>query len=154
MISWDSRAFAKGQIPHLREELSSLSNFVQVIKVGFARYYNRRYHHRRYFWGALQKRYFRLGWDIGQLSDLYRFKSVAGRIAWGPEGYRRNSLGYHFKTRNKEHLLSTAFGLKEFTVKSEKERIRRYRRYVYEAWAISHWVSHGYANTYKLKGVG
>jgi hypothetical protein len=33
--------------------------------------------------------------------------------------------------------LSTDFGLKEFNVKSEKERIRRYRRYVYEAGAIS-----------------
>ena len=28
-------------------------------------------------------------------------------------------------------------GLKEFNVKSEKERIRRYRRYVYESGAIS-----------------
>jgi putative transposase len=28
-------------------------------------------------------------------------------------------------------------GLKEFNVKSEKERIRRYRRFVYEAGAIS-----------------
>jgi hypothetical protein len=30
------------------------------------------------------------------------------------------------------------FGLKEFNVKSPKERIRRYRQYVYEAGAISH----------------
>ena len=29
-------------------------------------------------------------------------------------------------------------GLKEFNVRSQKERIRRYRRYVYEAGAISH----------------
>jgi hypothetical protein len=29
------------------------------------------------------------------------------------------------------------FGLKEFNVKSQKERIRRYRRYVYEAGAIN-----------------
>jgi hypothetical protein len=32
--------------------------------------------------------------------------------------------------------LSTDFGLKEFNVKSEKERIIRYRRYVYEAGAL------------------
>ncbi|CAB1055907.1 hypothetical protein D1BOALGB6SA_641, partial [Olavius sp. associated proteobacterium Delta 1] len=38
----DSREFAEGQIPYLREKLSSLSEFMREIKVGFARYYNRR----------------------------------------------------------------------------------------------------------------
>ena len=50
-----------------------------------------------------------------------------------PEDYRWNSLGYHVQTNNQDNFLSTDFGLKEFKVKSEKERIRRYRRYVYEA---------------------
>jgi hypothetical protein len=54
-----------------------------------------------------------------------------------PENYRWNSLGYHLQTQNKDQFLSTDFGLKEFNVKSEKERIRSYRRYVYEAGAIS-----------------
>lgn len=54
-----------------------------------------------------------------------------------PEDYRWNSLGYHLQTENKDQFLSTDFGLKEFRVKSKKERIRRYRRYVYEAGAIS-----------------
>ena len=53
-----------------------------------------------------------------------------------PEDYRWNSLGYHVQTNNRDNFLSTDFGLKEFNVKSEKERIRRYRRYVYEAGAI------------------
>jgi hypothetical protein len=53
-----------------------------------------------------------------------------------PEDYRWNSLGYHLQTENKDQFLSTDFGLEEFNVKSEKERIRRYRRYVYEAGAI------------------
>ena len=35
----------------LRAKLSSLSEFVREIKVGFARYYNRRYNRRGYFWG-------------------------------------------------------------------------------------------------------
>ncbi len=30
------------------------------------------------------------------------------------------------------------FGLKEFGIKSKKERVRRYRQYVYEAGAIDH----------------
>jgi hypothetical protein len=47
----DSRDFAEGQIPYLREKLSSLSEFMREIKVGFARYYNRRHNRRGYFWG-------------------------------------------------------------------------------------------------------
>ena len=54
-----------------------------------------------------------------------------------PEDYRWNSLGYHVQTTNRDNFLSTDFGLKEFNVKSEKERIRRYRKYVYEAGAVN-----------------
>ena len=61
-----------------------------------------------------------------------------------PEDYRWNSLGYHVQTKNRDSFLSTDFGLKEFNppsadkcLKSEKERIRRYRRYVYETGAVN-----------------
>jgi putative transposase len=54
-----------------------------------------------------------------------------------PEEYRWNSLGYHVQTNNRNNFLSTDFGLKEFNVKSKKERVRRYRRYVYEAGALN-----------------
>jgi putative transposase len=54
-----------------------------------------------------------------------------------PEQYRWNSLGYHIQINNQESFLSTDFGLKEFNVKSKKERIRRYRRYVYEAGSLN-----------------
>ena len=40
------------------------------------------------------------------------------------------------QTKNRDNFLSTDFGLKEFNVKSERERVRRYRRYVYEAGAV------------------
>ena len=53
-----------------------------------------------------------------------------------PEDYRWNSIGYHVQTDNKDGFLSADFGLKEFNVKSEKERIRLYRKYVYETGAI------------------
>jgi len=46
----DSRIFIEGQMPYLREKLSSLSEFMREIKVGFARYYNRRHNRRGYFW--------------------------------------------------------------------------------------------------------
>ena len=53
-----------------------------------------------------------------------------------PEEYRWNSLGYHLQTENKDRFLSTDFGLEEFNVRGQKERIKRYRRYIYEAGAI------------------
>ena len=82
-----------------------------------------------------------------------------------PEDYRWNSLGYHIQTGNKDNFLSLDFGLKEFgpgeirsAVTSElhpstivptygagragvldtEERLKRYRRYVYEAGALDH----------------
>jgi len=54
-----------------------------------------------------------------------------------PEDYRRSSIDYHLQTENKDKFRPTDFGLKEFNVKSKKERVRRYRRYVYEAGALS-----------------
>ena len=54
-----------------------------------------------------------------------------------PELYRWNSLGYHMQTNNNDNFLSTDFGLKEFNVNSKKERIRRYRRYVYEVGSLN-----------------
>ena len=44
---------------------------------------------------------------------------------------------YHVQTKNRDSFLSTDFRLKEFNVKSKKECIRRYRRYVYEAGAVN-----------------
>jgi len=45
-------------------------------------------------------------------------------------------LGYNVQTNNRDIFVSTNFGLKEFNLKSKKERIGRYRRYVYEAGAL------------------
>jgi putative transposase len=49
-----------------------------------------------------------------------------------PEDYRWCSLGYHVQARNKGRFLSLDFGLREFGVKSGKERLRYFRRFVYE----------------------
>jgi hypothetical protein len=67
---------------------------------------------------------------------LILFDARAG-ILQRPEDYRWNSLGYHVQTNNRDNFPSTDFGLKEFNVKSIKERIKRYRRYVYEAGAVN-----------------
>jgi len=54
-----------------------------------------------------------------------------------PEDYRWSSLGYHTQSGNRDGFLSTDFGLVEFNVMDEAERLRRYRRYVYEAGALT-----------------
>ncbi len=58
-------------------------------------------------------------------------------IAERPEDYRWSSIGYHLQTGNKDNFLSLDFELVEFGVMDEKERLRRYRRYVYEAGAVN-----------------
>ena len=55
-----------------------------------------------------------------------------------PEDYRWSSIGYHIQTGNKDNFLSLDFGLKEFGVVNTEERLKRYRRYVYEAGALDH----------------
>ena len=133
----DSREFAEGQIPYWREKLSSLSEFIREIKVGFARYYNRRQNRRGYFWGDRFKSLIvEKGETLVNCLAYIDLNPLRAGIVDRPEDYRWNSLGYHLQTENKDEFLSTDFGLKEFNVKSEKERIRRYRQYVYEAGAI------------------
>ena len=134
----DSRTFSKGQLPYFREKLSSLSEFMREIKVGFARYYNRRHDRRGYFWGDRFKSVIvDKGETLVNCLAYIDLNPLRAGLVDRPEDYRWNSLAYHLQAQNKDQFLSTDFGLKEFNVKSEKERIRRYRRFVYEAGAIS-----------------
>ena len=135
----DERAFAAGQIPSLREKLSNLSEFVREIKVGFTRYYNKRHNRRGYFWGDRFKSVIvEKGETLINCLAYIDLNPLRAGIVSRPEDYRWNSLWYHVQTNNRDNFLSTDFGLKEFSVKNEKERIRRYRRYVYEAGALDH----------------
>ncbi len=59
----------------------------------------------------------------------------AGLVA-KPEDYRWNSIGYHAQQKNKGDFLSLDFGLKELGVLEAKERLRLYRKFLYEAGAI------------------
>jgi REP element-mobilizing transposase RayT len=134
----DDRIFTDGLIPSLRVKLSSLSEFIREIKVGFARYYNKKHNRRGYFWGDRFKSVIvDKGETLVNCLAYIDLNPLRAGIVNRPEDYRWNSLGYHVQTNNRDNFLSTDFGLKEFNVKSEKERIRRYRRYVYEAGALS-----------------
>jgi hypothetical protein len=134
----DECIYADGLISSLRLKFSSLSEFMREIKVNFARFYNRRHHRRGYFWGDRFKSVIvENGETLINCLAYIDLNPLRAGLVDRPEQYRWNSLGYHIQTNNWDNFLSTDFGLKEFNVKSEKERIRRYRRYVYEVGSLN-----------------
>ncbi len=134
----DDQAFAKGWIPSLRVKLSSLSEFMREIKVGFARYYNRRHNRRGYFWGDRFKSVIvENGETLINCLAYIDLNPLRAGLVERPEKYRWNSLGYHVQTGNKDNFLSLDFGLKEFGMLDAEERLRGYRLYVYEAGALN-----------------
>jgi putative transposase len=143
----------EGQLPFIREKLASLSEFVREIKVNFTRFYNKRHGRRGYFWGDRFKSVIvEKGETLINCLAYIDLNPVRAGIVERPEDYRWSSLGYHIQANNKDRFLSTDFGqvksaslshrelhrasLKKFNVKSQKERVRIYRRYVYETGAI------------------
>ena len=150
----DGSMFAAGWIPALREKLSSLSEFVKEIKQSFSRYYNNRHHRRGTLWGERFKSLIvENGETLINCLAYIDLNPIRAGIVERPEDYRWNSLGYHIQTGNKDNFLSLDFGLKEFghgeirsAVTSElhwaselnaEERLKGYRRYVYEAGALN-----------------
>ncbi len=130
-------SFAEGQIPYLREKLSNLSEFVREIKVGFTRFYNRRHKRRGYFWGDRFKSVIvENGETLVNCLAYIDLNPLRAGLVEHPEDYRWNSMGYHIQTGNRDNFLSLDFGLKEFGVLEARERLRAYRRYVYEAGAV------------------
>ncbi len=122
----------------MREKLSNLSEFVREIKVGFTRYYNKRHHRRGYFWGDRFKSVIvENGETLINCLAYIDLNPLRAGLVERPEEYRWNSLGYHIQTGNKDDFLSLDFGLIEFGLIDAQERLKRYRRYVYEAGALN-----------------
>lgn len=150
----EKRALAwEGQMPFVRDKLASLSEFMREIKVNFTRFYNKRHGRRGYFWGDRFKSVIvEEGETLINCLAYIDLNPVRAGIVERPEDYRWNSLGYHIQASNKDGFLSTDFGpmkyaslsqcelhrasLKQFNMKSEAERVRLYRKYVYETGAI------------------
>ena len=127
----------RGHLPSWRGKLASLSEFMRDIKVNFARFYNRRHNRRGYFWGDRFKSVIvDRGETLVNCLAYIDLNPLRAGIVDKPEKYRWNSIGYHLQTNNKDNFLSTDFGLKEFNVGSQKERIRRYREYLYSAGSL------------------
>jgi putative transposase len=129
--------FVEGQMPFWRQKLSNLSEFIRDIKVNFARFYNRRHGRRGYFWGDRFKSVIvDKGETLVNCLAYIDLNPLRAGIVEKPEEYRWSSIGYHVQTNNKDKFLSTDFGYEEFNVRSEKARIRLYRKYLYEAGSI------------------
>jgi len=135
----DEYIFPEGHLPQFRVKLANLSEFVRDVKVNFTRYYNRRHDRRGYFWGDRFKSVIvDKGETLINCLAYIDLNPLRAGIVEKPEEYRWSSIGYHIQTGNMDHFLSTDFGLKEFNVKNKRERIRRYRRYMYHAGSIDH----------------
>jgi putative transposase len=129
----EDRVMTEGQIPSFRARWSSLSEFVKEVKLGFTRFYNRRHNRRGFLWGERFKSVIvEKGETLINCLAYIDLNPVRAGIVEKPEEYRWNSIGYHVQTTNRDDFLSLDFGLKEFKVLDAKERLRRYRRFLYE----------------------
>ncbi len=141
-----NRKMGAGQIPVLRKKWASLSEFVKDVKQCFSRYYNRLHNRKGFFWS---ERFKSVIVDNGEtLINCLAYidlNPVRAGLVKKPEDYRWSSLGFHAQTGNKDGLLSLDFGLKEFGLKTEKERFRVYRNYVHGKGAISD-ITHSQEN--------
>jgi len=133
----EARELTDGQLPLWRQKLESLSEYVREIKLRFTRYYNKRYGRRGYFWGDRFKSVVvENGQTLINCLAYIDLNPIRAGLVSRPEDYRWNSIGYHVQTNNKGRFLSLDFGLKEFGVPGNKERVRRYRQFLYETGAM------------------
>jgi putative transposase len=121
------------QMDELRKKMANLSDYVKEIKQGFSRHYNKVHKKKGYFWSERFKSVIvENGEALINCLAYIELNPVRAGLVKHPEEYRWCSLGYHVQTRNRSRFLSLDFGLREFGVRSGKDRLREYRRYVYE----------------------
>ena len=129
--------FVEDKIEYYREKWSNLSELMKEIKQRFSKFYNKRHNRRGTLWGERFKSVIvEEGATLINCLAYIDLNPVRAGIVKRPEDYRWSSLGYHIQSGNRDGFLSTDFGLVEFNVMDENERLRRYRRYVYEAGAL------------------
>ena len=134
----DTKKIGEENLPHYRAKLSNLSEFMRELKTGFSRFYNKRHNRRGYFWGDRFKSVIvEDGQTLVNCLAYIDLNPVRAGIVRKPEDYRWNSIGYHIQAQNKDNLLSLDFGLKEFGVLDSDERLRRYRRFLYEKGGLT-----------------
>ena len=128
----DEYTLKAGQIPFYRQKWTSLSEYVKEIKQSFTRMYNKKRRRKGTFWAERFKSVIvEKGETLINCLAYIDLNPVRAGLVDRPEEYRWSSLGYRFRTSRKDEFLSWNLGLKEYNVKSPKERLRQYREFVY-----------------------
>ena len=92
----DDQYIGGEQVEEVRKRLCSLAAYVKDIKQGFARYYNKRYCRRGYFWGDRFKSLIvEDGPTLVNLLAYVDLNPIRAGIVKQPEDYKWCSLGYH-----------------------------------------------------------
>jgi hypothetical protein len=108
---------------------------MREIKVGFARYYNRRHNRRGYFWGDRFKSVIvDKGETLVNCLAYIDLNPLRAGMVDRPEDYRWNSLGYHLQTENKDQFLSTDFGLKESILLKTRKKTKADQRFGWDVF--------------------
>jgi putative transposase len=131
------RELLDGQIPFYRAKWASLSELVKDFKQSFSRWFNKTHGRQGYFWGERFKSVLVENGDtLVNLLAYVDLNPVRAGLVNRPEDYRWCSLGYHLQAGNSEGLLSLDLGLAPFGTLDEGQRLRAYRKYVYEVGSL------------------
>ncbi len=131
------RELLDGQIPFYRAKWESLSELVKDFKQSFSRWFNKTHGRRGYFWGErFQSVLVENGDTLVQVLAYVDLNPVRAGLVSRPEDYRWCSLGHHLQAGNPDGLLSLDLGLTHFGTLCDEERLRAYRRYVYEVGSV------------------
>ncbi|AEH43926.1 hypothetical protein Thein_0041 [Thermodesulfatator indicus DSM 15286] len=115
-----------------RKRLGNLSRYVQDIKQRFSRWYNKRVDRKGYFWADRFKSVIiETGEALLNCLAYIELNPVRAGIVEKPEDYRWCSLGYRARKGTGKTFLTLDIGLPSYANKSEKERFRLYRKFVY-----------------------
>ena len=110
----------------------------EELKQKFSLYYNNRHKRKGTFWGERFKSVIvEKGETLINCLAYIDLNPIRAGMVERPEDYRWNSLGYHIQTGNRGDFLSLDLGLVEFGLIDVQERLKQYRRYVYEAGALN-----------------
>ncbi len=133
----EKKGFGEENIEYCRRKWPNLSEFIREIKQDFSRFYNRLHNRKGTLWGERFKSVIvEDGQALLNCLAYIDLNPVRAGIVDFPEDYCWSSLGHHVQSGNKDGFLSTDFGLPEFNLLNEKERVRRYRRHLYEAGGV------------------
>ena len=128
----DEYSLMTGQIPFYRQKWTSLSEYVKEIKQGFTRAYNKKRGRKGTFWAERFKSVIvEKGETLINCLAYIDLNPVRARLVDRPEDYRWSSLGWRFRAGRRDTFLSWNLGLEDYNVWSFKERLSKYRKFVY-----------------------